>query len=595
MAPPNDHVQKIRSFIPVIIGLSCSLSLGCAAVWGIEDFTIDDDAGTAGDILVAHPNDGGIPESEADALSGDADAGETSGPPVDAAADVNGDASIADASGDVISTEDAWSEDATDDSADVWSEDGSSEDANAADVTMGDVGPDSVDDAGQEAPDDAALDAWEEDAPVESDAGTDSAADASSEDGGGCPVVLTDEATMVLVATYGADVPACGEVALPCRTVAVGIERAAALGKPTVAIAAGEYEEEIALRAGIGLRGGWQPSPSDPWMADCTEQAAELVVLRAPSNASVGVIAEDLGGEASLEVLTILSKDSVEVGAGESVYGVVARGASTLLNLDQVIVEATGPGAGTDGLDGELQPSGLSGCSPEDGSDGAAGADALPVDAGDFTAAGYSSPFGWAGTPGSSGAAGTPGEPGGCVECVACSFAGKKCKTSALGDSCGTPGLSGCGGLGGVPGQGGGGGGSSVALYAWDAVVTVWGGLLVAGDGAAGGHGGAGELGGLGGLGSPGLGGIACTTTCSIDEHTCIEHTEQGPGGTAGGPGGTGGRGGDGGGGPGGHSFTIVAGGSANVGISTTTELLFGSPGAGADGAGNGKAGVWWP
>jgi hypothetical protein len=65
-----------------------------------------------------------------------------------------------------------------------------------------------------------------------------------------------------------------------------------------------------------------------------------------------------------------------------------------------------------------------------------------------------------------------------------------------------------------------------------------------------------------------------------------------GPAGAAGGTGGTGGVGGQGGGGSGGDSYSIVAGGTAAVTLSSTPTLSNGAPGTSL---GNGSTGASGP
>jgi hypothetical protein len=155
--------------------------------------------------------------------------------------------------------------------------------------------------------------------------------------------------------------------------------------------------------------------------------------------------------------------------------------------------------------------------------------------------------------------------------------------------SCGSAGASGCGGQPGQGGQGGQGGGSSVALYVWDAKVTMIGGALRAGNGGTGGAGGPGGLGGAGGTGANGAAATSCDTACGtqIPAFKCGPVQSTAAAGGTGSRGGAGGRGAPGGGGAGGSTFAAVEGGVARVTISNA-GMASGIPGASR---GNGPTG----
>ena len=190
------------------------------------------------------------------------------------------------------------------------------------------------------------------------------------------------------------------------------------------------------------------------------------------------------------------------------------------------------------------------------GSDGASGNDgtvgSVAADAGTFTVSGF--------TPadGADGVDGYPGQGGG-------GGGASRGSATCVGASGGAGGMGGCGG---GLGTGGKGGGASVALFAWQSVVTLDDVTLVAakgGDGGAGGNsgpGGNGQGGALGGSGDGG-GGI-------------------GRGG-GGGAGGNGGRGGAGSGGTGGPSYPLVY---SNGKAPTKTKGVLNQAQGGAKGAG---------
>ncbi|MBX3189591.1 MAG: hypothetical protein KF819_21375, partial [Labilithrix sp.] len=186
------------------------------------------------------------------------------------------------------------------------------------------------------------------------DAGADVAVDAIPDDAGldvadvTCPLVTPDESAGVFVAPSGVNGASCGTKSAPCKTIAFGITRA--VDKPTVYVARGTYVEHVTLKKDLEIVGGWDVT-AGAWSRSCIEPE-DATVIRAPSAERVTVEARDLGGEARLTLLRIESKGQSQVGAGESLYGVVATGASTSLALSNVRIEVVGAGSGTNGRPG---------------------------------------------------------------------------------------------------------------------------------------------------------------------------------------------------------------------------------------------------
>jgi hypothetical protein len=405
----------------------------------------------------------------------------------------------------------------------------------------------------------------------------------------GCASRTPDDAHGVFAATSGADLFDCGARGSPCQTVQKAIARAQTLGATTVYASQGTYFGQISLAAGIAVEGGW----STQWSPLCGASASSAVTLQAPSTSNATVIASQLGGTATLRTLTVASKAAADVGSGESLYGVVASGASTLLVLDGVVVQVAAGGDGPKGATGATGDGGSTmGCTAQDGANGGVG-NVGDAGLGDFQSSGYVSIPGSGGGAGSPGNAGMVGGPGSCATCLLngqdCFQAGGGgCPSPGTGTFCADAGIAGCGGAGGAGGGPGQGGGSSVALFVWGATVTCTSGALHAGSGGAGGAGGTGGTGGSGGEGLVGAT-ASCTASCRPTGGGCVPGTpETLDGGAAGGLGGAGGPGGQGGGGAGGWSCAAYAGGDASVSLGA---MSLSSAEAGAGGPPNGSPG----
>lgn len=398
-----------------------------------------------------------------------------------------------------------------------------------------------------------------------------------------CPASPPDEATGIFVASSGVSTPECGSRTEPCQSITLGMSRAAVQSKAKLYVARGVYGEALSLRAGLRIEGGYDVKADGSWNRACVE-APDAVVIRATGTSSATITAKDLGGKAELAYLRIESKAQTDVKPGESLYGIVATGASTALELTEVRVAMIAAGDGAQGIAGDAGANGPGAgqCDAGNGADGTRGALGDGAQAGTFDPSGYLPAAGDVGGVGAVGRGGNVGGDGQCVQCGSCSAFPDCTFTPAPLPSCGKEGGSGCGGLGGIGGRAGSGGGSSVGIFAWDAKVALVGGTVRAGDGGKGGAGGQGGQGGNGTNGVVGQPTGVCITSCTpnVPELACTTTTASGAGGTTGGPGGGGGRGGSGGGGAGGNSFAIFSGGSAVV-STTNTILEHGVPGIG--------------
>jgi hypothetical protein len=411
------------------------------------------------------------------------------------------------------------------------------------------------------------------------------------DEGGVCAQAMQGLGVFVAPPTTPMPMPTpapCGTKKAPCGSVKDGIAAALAAGKPRVYLAAGTYlEDGIALQRSVNLYGGFHPE--NDWARPCPPSAADTT-LQAVAD-TVTVRATDLGGTALLDALTIASKATANhdaAGHGESLYGIFASGASTVLEMDDVVVTTAAAGRGNDGAGGKApgDPGAPGSCAPSSvppGGDGAAGTSSSGASAGSFGPSGY--------TPGDS-ASGMDGGKGGDGPCTAPTESCLVCTRTTL--ACATlevmprPGTPGCGGNGGGGGQAGLGGGSAVALFTNAAKVTVLNGSLFAGDGGNGGNGGIGPKGGAPGTSMNGPSTQCCNGCGSFTAGCKCQSGPILPGATCSTPGG-GGDGGSAGGAAGGSSYAIVrvAGGEVTM---KGTSLAHGQPGKGGQGGATGNA-----
>lgn len=408
-----------------------------------------------------------------------------------------------------------------------------------------------------------------------------------------CLARVPDEAAGLFVSsTTGSDTLSCGSRNSPCKTISKGMERASGL-KSVIYLERGTYSEQVVMTAGMRLEGGWATGGSG-WIPDCNVDATKIVVTESDTAVSV----KDLNGAASLAFVSVENQTIAE--PGQSLYGVFARGASTKLTLEAVGVFVADAGAGANGNAGAWgHPGGAidpAGCSPGNAGPGTpAKFDWTYPRPGEFSSSGYSPANGRDGNDGTSGENGT--KPTLLATCVrGCTKLVSSTSCPAAPDSCGTEGKAGCGGEAGKGGGAGMGGGSSIALYVWDATVSVSGSSLQASNAGRGGTGGPGGRGGDGGFGVSGLVPTSACTKCTFVSGTgggfYTGVTEIGRG-TAGGPGGVGGPGTDGSpgtNGSGGFSYAVYRNASAQVTLDATVSA-HGDAGGTNSGADPGSAG----
>ncbi len=405
-----------------------------------------------------------------------------------------------------------------------------------------------------------------------------------------------------------AEDPLCGAKDTPCVHIATGLARARDLGRTLVYVVRGTYTESISMPPGVTLQGGWnalRTGATITYARACAEPPGSTVTIQAPEDKATAVLVDDTAQPVTLNDLTIKSKTKPL--ASESVYGLRARGDKNVpqVTLTDVFVVAAAAGNGDPAKSATLGDAGAGACQPPwAGADGGEAGAPPAGDAGSQGAPPSSSKFGPDGLAASNGADGAPGVRGdngaspvaptplSCfASCTPPTILGA-CTGNPGTPASGKPGDSGCGGAGGGGGHGGGGGGSSVAVYAWNAIITTTRGALTAGNGGAGAVGSAGGAGGAGAQGANGSDSASCTTGCGSGTVAtgCSGLTSGKSTGTAGTKGALGGAGGAGSPGAGGDSFAIALGGTGKAQLDPLTLLATGVPGSAPTGGVPGKA-----
>lgn len=382
----------------------------------------------------------------------------------------------------------------------------------------------------------------------------------------------------------------------PCA-LEVALDKARAANGARINLEQGVYVGDINVPANTSITGGWRPE-SKPglgvtWTSICDQR---LVYLRGASNAITVRVFD--APKTTLALLTILSPEA-PAAPSESRIGILARGPTTNLTLDNVAISAAAGGGGANGAPGASGPVAGATCTqPSNGAAGGAGGSGAAAARHTFGSDGITPYSGGAGEAGGPGNAGSQGSSGPVVNTLGCANvdATLSCNNAAFCDERGPGGLPGCGGIGGGGGAPGASGGASIGVFVWDgARVEVRGGVIGASAGGAGGVGGAGGSGSAGGAGGVApevvakcraTGGSVCTgyPNCQFTDQRTIG------GGTQGGPGGSGGPGGQGSGGVGGPSFAILRGPDTSVDVRDNAQLLFAPPSGG--GAPNGLPGL---
>ncbi len=423
--------------------------------------------------------------------------------------------------------------------------------------------------------------------------------------GGGdsnCDGVDGERESAIYVSPAGSDVNE-GSIAAPVRSIARGLERADAAGRAALYVAAGRYEEQVELPAGISLYGGYSLdfATRDPVANPSEIRAPESFVGQARGAVSAEGIAAG-AATTTLDGFHIFAGDAHASGASSYAVYALDCDASLIVSNNTIFAgrgaDGTGgaPGvAGDGGVNGapggagkfassicaQTVPGGAGGvfmCGAVDVSGGDGGTSICPV-AGTCFAEALSPPTetengksGFGPAPGSGGLGGTDTlrreNPCGVgVECNACTVPlanafGLSAENGGEGGE-GTSGvgcserwgtllgghfhlLGGAQGGDGAPGSGGGGGGAAGGVDADDSGCSE--NDLLGGSGGGGGSGGCGGIGGGGGAAGGGAFGIFVAFSAPPGSAPIVVGNAL-----HGGTGGSGGGGGGGGaGGPGG-------------------------------------------
>lgn len=382
-------------------------------------------------------------------------------------------------------------------------------------------------------------------------------------------------------AGVGEDVANCGGPEGPCRSLHKALQRAVDNGVSSLYLDNTELfteTEPLLLPANVVIVGGFS-NVNGRWTRLCDPTRGKT---RLASTGNPVVVAEQ-AGPAKIASLTLETRAA---NASETIIGLLVRGAETQLWLEAVSIVAADGGDGVAGTTGASSAIMNASCAPSDGANGeSSGSIGVDAPTGSFGPDGYAVSNGGRGGDGAVGRAGALGLPSTCVDC------GSACCGGAT-SACGEPGGPGCGGAAGGGGGGGSGGGSSVALYVWDAQVTVSGGSLRAGAGGDGGPGGAAGSGSAGAAGA--VGASAGCTYCYEENYgegiACYWGAPLQSPGTQGGAGGSGRDGGPGGAGAGGYAFAAFRGGAAKLMVADDTTLEHGAAGVTAASGATGQA-----
>lgn len=457
-----------------------------------------------------------------------------------------------------------------------------------------------------------------------------------------CDGIDGDVATSVFVDVEEGDDEdnVLGDLRHPFKTINAAIAFAATKDpKPPVLVSKGQYQEQVMMRDGVSVYGGYDASTA--WSRNIAKNRTTVIWSGQETQAVRAVVAQNISSTTVLQGFSIRAQGSVQ--SSGSSYGVYVYQANSGLIIEHNEIQS-GNGMdgrngknGTNGLNGKdggvgsgsfeydrcqlclgcniadfnaLMKPGLGGDSPCDNHGGkggnggrrhSAGSNGEPgqINGGTAGLGGASEGLnGGPGGPGSNGNVGANGNGG--VAAGTLTPGGLWVPGGGNNGDDGQPGRGGGGGGGGggdtdafcfsagaagggggaggcqgTGGEGGTGGGGSFGIFIVEAKPVLRNNTIQSGYGGNGGMGGAGGTGGEGGAG--GNGGAAADQDVGT----------IGLGGK-GGPGGRGGNGGAGGGGAGGAAFSIYILGASSDPVCSDNDL---TPGAGGMG-GSGGAGT---
>ncbi|HEU4612699.1 MAG TPA: hypothetical protein VFS15_11505, partial [Kofleriaceae bacterium] len=366
-----------------------------------------------------------------------------------------------------------------------------------------------------------------------------------------CDGIDGDRQRAIFVSPAGVNTATCGlDYNDPCQTIAFGISRAAATGRPHVYLQAGTYSEAVTMANGISVFGGYNFN----WKRRPYSETGHNATITAGIPA---VRFNAITQPTRLDNLVVRSANATAAGTSSTAILVTS---SQQIELRNVLVQPGSGAAGTNGSNGNV------------GAIGGPGGQGTPgCEDSSFTCTSCSRPAG--GTAGTSqcsrpgGVGGKPGhggdggdDGGNGTVAVSCP-GGPGC--GGKGAECG--GSRSCGGKVGLDGASGAAGGNGMAGGSFG---LFSGSTYIAANGGTGATGNPGNGGGGGGGGGGG-------------DTDCDSYGSSGGGGGGGGCGGTAGTGGTGGGG----SFGIVALDSQlTINTSIVTAGAGGTGGAGGSG-----------
>jgi hypothetical protein len=219
---------------------------------------------------------------------------------------------------------------------------------------------------------------------------------------------------VIYVATRGDDNASGKTVADAVATITTGMKRALGCeGAPcALRIAVGEYAEQVELKGGVDLIGGFDAN------FDQQDAAAHPVVIT--SSEPRTMIADALEAPVRIEAITITGADLTQGEDGASSTALWVNGSKDMLRLVRTTVQGGRGARGADGDDGDALSCATDGgdggeafdCGGSKGGDGDAGGD--PIDGGEGGEPGSSNCPSACPLVGSDGISrGTPGQPGG--------------------------------------------------------------------------------------------------------------------------------------------------------------------------------------
>src|SRR5438876_120273 len=311
-------------------------------------------------------------------------------------------------------------------------------------------------------------------------------------------VVVAEDA--IYVSPAGDDA-ANGTRAAPLKTIGAALALAGSSGKNRVNVAQGTYPENVQLRSGISLYGGYDPAT---WTRD---PATFITTIGpGPSTSAVAVQGDNVTG-VTIDGFTIRSGDASV--PRQSAFGMLLTSSVATISGNHII--AGNGAAGRDGFSGLAGQNGVAGLDGQPGSangpegdggferllvclgttliGGAGGAGGAPGAVGQDGAPG-NSPNGGAGGTGGLGGATPPLPAGGNGQNGLAGITGGAGGLGARSDgpSVGAGGNGGTGGDGGAGGPGGGGGGGpSIGIVSQAGTLSQAGNVFVLGTGGTGG------------------------------------------------------------------------------------------------------------